>query len=78
MQASKHPAHEVGGYLAGIIAGCLMELRVVVLRGSYCSGMLSGSLCRGAMGFIGDQGMTGLDPTAGSNEYSARDVAYES
>ena len=47
-----------------------MELRVGVLRGSYCSGMLSGTPCRGAAGFIGDQGMMGLDPAAGSNEYS--------
>jgi hypothetical protein len=52
VQASKHPADEVGECLAGIIAGCLVELRVGVLRGSYCSGMLSGTPCRGAAGFI--------------------------
>ena len=32
---------------------------------SWChSGMLSGTQCRGAAGFIGSQGMTGLDPTS--------------
>ena len=36
-----------------------------VLRGSHCGGILSGTPCRGAEGFIGDQGMTGLDPAVG-------------
>ena len=53
-----------------IVSGCSVELRVGVLRCSYCSRMLNGTLCRGAMGFIGDQGMMILDPSAGSNEYS--------
>ena len=70
MQASKHPADGVGGCLAGVIAGCSVELRVGVLRGSYCSGMFSGTPCRGGVGFIGDQGMAGLEPAVGSNEYS--------
>ena len=52
MQASKYPADEVGRSLVGVIAGCLVELRVGVLRGSYCSRKLSGTLCWGASGFI--------------------------
>ena len=51
MQASKYPADEVGGCLSGIIVGCLVELYVKVLC-SYYSGMLSGTPCRGAAGFI--------------------------
>ena len=52
MQASKYPADEVRRSLTGIIAGCLVELRVGVLRGSYCIGMLSGTLHRDAAGLI--------------------------
>ena len=69
MRASRHLADGVGGDLAGIIAGCSVELRVGVLRGSYCGGMFSGTPCRGAAGFTGDQGMAGLDLASGSSEY---------
>ena len=70
VQASRHPANEVGGCPAGTIAGCLVELRVGVLRGSYYDGMLRGTPCRDAAGFIGGQGMLGLELIAGFNEYS--------
>ena len=52
MGTSKHPDVEVGGCLAGIIAGFLVELCVGVLRGSYYSRMLSRTPCRGATGLI--------------------------
>ena len=67
MQASKHPADDVGGCLVGFIAGCSVELRVGVLRGSY-NGMLSGTPRRGATGFIRSPVIAGLDLAVSSSE----------
>ena len=51
--SSKRPTDGVGGRAADIVAGCSVELRVGMLRGSYGSGMLRRTPHWGAAGFLG-------------------------